>query len=93
VIVNVSSTGCNNERLSFAKLSYNGIDNISTNLLPAGLTDFLSSAERLESEDDGKQAVEVLPRLNSPLGLTLGYTAANFMKLMLYCVNGRILIM
>jgi len=29
-----------NERQSFAKLSYNAIDNVLTNLLPAGLQDF-----------------------------------------------------
>ena len=37
---NVSSTGCNNERQSFAKLSHSAIDNVLTNLLPAGLHDF-----------------------------------------------------
>jgi len=40
VVVNVSSTGCNNERQSFTKLSYCAIDNVLTNLLPAGLQDF-----------------------------------------------------
>ena len=39
-MLNVSSTGCNNERQSFAKLSYSAIDNVLTNLLPAGLLDF-----------------------------------------------------
>jgi len=39
-VLNVSSTGCNNERQSFAKLSYRAINNILTNLLPAGLKDF-----------------------------------------------------
>ena len=39
-VLNVSSTSCNNERQSFAKLSYGAIDNILTNLLPAGLQDF-----------------------------------------------------
>jgi len=29
-----------NERQSFAKLSYSAIDNVLTNLLPAGLQDF-----------------------------------------------------
>jgi len=33
-------TGCNNERQSFAKLSYSAIDNVLTNLIPAGLQDF-----------------------------------------------------
>jgi len=39
-MLNVSSTGCNNEQQSFAKLSYSAIDNILTTLLPAGLQDF-----------------------------------------------------
>jgi len=39
-VLNVSSTGCNNERQSFAKLSYCAIDNVLTNLLPTGLQDF-----------------------------------------------------
>jgi len=41
-VLNVSSTGCNNnERQSFAKLPYSPIDNVLTNLFPAGLQDFL----------------------------------------------------
>jgi len=39
-VLNVSSTGCKNERQSFGKLSYSTIDNVLTNLLPAGLQDF-----------------------------------------------------
>ena len=42
-MLNVSSTGCNNERQvrqPFAKLSYSTVDNVLTNLLPAGLQDF-----------------------------------------------------
>jgi len=39
-VLNVSCTGCNNERQSFAKLSYSVIDNVLTNLLPVGLQDF-----------------------------------------------------
>ena len=39
-VLSVTSTGCNNERQSFAKLSYSAIDNGLTNLLPAGLQDF-----------------------------------------------------
>ena len=38
-MLSVSSTSCN-ERQSFAKLSYNSIDNVLTSLLPAGLHDF-----------------------------------------------------
>ena len=40
VLLNVSSTGCNNERQSFTKLSCSAINNVWTNLLPAGLQDF-----------------------------------------------------
>ena len=39
-VVNVSSTGCSNERQSFVKLSYSAVDNVLTNLYPAGLHDF-----------------------------------------------------
>ena len=49
----VSSTGCNDERQSFAHLS------ASSRF--AGL---LSGARRLECDDDSKQAVEVLRRSN-----------------------------
>jgi len=77
-VLNVSSNGCNNEQQSFVKLSYSVIDNVLTNLLPAGLQDF-SGTQRLECDDDSKQAVGVLPRLNSPLGLSLVYLAANFL--------------
>jgi len=34
------STGCSNKRQSFAKLFNNMIDNVLTNLHPAGLQDF-----------------------------------------------------
>jgi len=40
VVLNVSSTGCNNERQSFEKLSHSSIDNVLTNLLPTGLQNF-----------------------------------------------------
>jgi len=33
-------SSANNEQQSFAKLSYSAIDNVLTNLLPAGLQDF-----------------------------------------------------
>ena len=39
-VLNVSSIDCNNERQSLAKVSYIAIDNVLTNLLPAGLQDF-----------------------------------------------------
>jgi len=38
----------------------------------------LSGAQCLECDNDGKQAVGVLPRLNSP-DLSLGHSAANFL--------------
>jgi len=38
-VLSVFSTGCNNERQSFAKLSYSTIDSVLTSLLPAGLQD------------------------------------------------------
>ena len=40
-VLNVSSTGCNNRRQSFAKLSHTAIANVLTNLLPTGLQDFI----------------------------------------------------
>ena len=39
-VLTVSSSGCSNERQSFANMSYSTIDNVSTNLLPAGLQNF-----------------------------------------------------
>jgi len=39
----------------------------------------LSSAQLLECDDDSKLAVGVFPRLNSLLGLSLGYSAATFL--------------
>ena len=39
-MLTVSSTNCNNEQQSFAKLSYSAIDNVLTSLLPADLQDF-----------------------------------------------------
>jgi len=55
-VLNVSSTGCNNERQSFAKLSYSTVDNVLTSLLPAGLQDFfqvlnVSNATTLITEE------------------------------------------
>jgi len=49
-VLNVSSTDCDNERQSFAKRSYRVIDDVLTNLLPAGLHDFFHAL------NDGKQA-------------------------------------
>ena len=74
-MLNVSSTDCNNERQLFAKLSHSTIDYVLTNLLPAGLQDFFHVL--IQCDDDGKQAVTVLPRWNNLLGLSLGYSVAN----------------
>jgi len=82
-VLNVSSTGCNNERQLFAKLSYSAVDSILTNLLPAGLQDFCQVLN-VSNDDGGKQAVGVLLRSKGPPGLSLGCSAANFLKLMLY---------
>ena len=57
-----------NKLQSFALLSYSATDNVLINLLLAGL----SGAQYLKSDNDEKQAVGVLPRLNSPLGLKSG---------------------
>ena len=52
--------------------------NILTNLLPAGLQDFFQVLN-VSNDDDDKQAVGVFPRSNSPLGLGLDYSVANFL--------------
>jgi len=66
VINYVDSTGCNNERQPFAKLSYCAIDNVLTNLLRfAGL---LSGAQRLECDKDGKQSVKSAPQIEKSTG-------------------------
>ena len=68
------------------KLSYSAIDNV---VLTTGadiciyvyicsqqVSGLLSGAQRLDCDKDGKQTVGVLPRSNSPLGVSLGYSAA-----------------
>jgi len=60
--------------------SCSAIDNVT--LDQSALSRFprlLSGAQRLECDDDGKQAVGVLPRSNDLLCLSLGYSAANFL--------------
>jgi len=59
-------------------VSYSTIDNILTNLLPAGLQDFFQVLN-VSNDDDDKQAVGVFPRSNSPLGLGLDCSVANFL--------------
>jgi len=54
------------------------IDNILTNLLPAGLQNFFQ-VRNVSIDDDDKQAVVVFPRSNSPLDLGLDYSVANFL--------------
>jgi len=46
---------------------------------PNRFAGLLSGAQRLECDDVGKQAVGMLPRWNSLLSLSLGYSAANFL--------------
>ena len=82
-MLSVSSTGCNNERQSFAKLSYSAINNVLTNLLPAGLQDVLSGAQRLECDDDGTSKTNcwAAPQIEQSTGLKSGYLAASFLVL------------
>jgi len=49
-----------------------------TNLLSAGLQDFCQG-RNVSNDDDDKLAVGVFPRSNSPLGLGLDYSVANFL--------------
>jgi len=60
-VLNVSSTGCNNERQSFAKLSYSDIDNVLTNLLPAGLQDFCQMLNVLNATTTVNKLLECSP--------------------------------
>jgi len=78
-VLEVPSTSCNNERQSFTKLSYTAIDNILTNLLPAGLQDFFQVLNILNATTTLNKLLGVLPRWNSLLGLSLGYSAATFL--------------
>jgi len=95
-LLNVSSTGCNSEQQSFAKLSYSTID-VLTNLQSDQFAGLLSGAQCLECDDDGTQAVAVLPRWNSLLGLSLGYSVTTFLVPQILAhedalVNGRVFI-
>jgi len=56
-----------------------------------------TGAQHLKCDDDGKQAVGVLPRWNSLLGLSLGYSAATFLVPQILAhedtlVNGQVFI-
>jgi len=63
------------------KLSHSTIDNVLTNLLPAGLQDFFQVLNVSNATTTVNKLLEtgVLPRSNSPLGLCLGYSATNFL--------------
>jgi len=54
------------------------INNIFTNLLPAGLQDFFQVLN-VSDDDDDKQAVGVFPRSISLQGLNLDYSVDNFL--------------
>ena len=80
-MLNVSSTGCNKERRSLAKLSYIAIDNVLINLLPAGLQDFLQVLNVSNAMTTVNKLLECFHRSTSPLDLSLDYSAANFLVL------------
>jgi len=46
---------------------------------PSRFAGLLSGAQHLECDDVGKQAVGMLPRSNSLVSLSLGYSVANFL--------------
>ena len=60
-MLSVSSTGCNNERQWFVKLSYSTIDNILTNLLPAGFQDFFQVHNVSSVTTTAKKLLECSP--------------------------------
>jgi len=80
-VLNVSSIDCNNERQSLAKLSYSAIYNVLTNLLPAGLQDFFQVLNVSNAMTTVNKLLECSLRSTSPLDLSLGYLAANFLVL------------
>ena len=57
----MSSTSCDNQRQSFAKLSYSAIDNVLTNLLPAGLHDFFQVLNVSNATTTVNKLLEVSP--------------------------------
>jgi len=60
VVLNVSSTSCNEQKL-FAKLSYSAIDNVLTSLLPAGLQDFFQLLNILNATTAENKLLECSP--------------------------------
>ena len=92
----MSSTGCNNERQSFAKLFYSAIDNVLTNLLPAGLQDFfqvlnvsntMTTVDNLLEFSEGERVYWAIRR-RSPSVFNSQYT--NLCSII--TVNGRVFI-
>jgi len=77
-VLSVFFIGCNNERQSLAKVSYSATDNVLTNLLPAGLQDFFQVLNVSNAMMTVNKLLGVLPRLTSPLDLSL---ATNFLVL------------
>jgi len=72
VVLNVSSTGCNNnERQSFAKLPYSPIDNVLTNLFPAGLQDFFQVLKVSNATTTVKKRLEC-PQMEQSTGFKSG---------------------
>ena len=67
---------------------------------PSRFAGLLSGDQRLKCNDDGKQAVGLFPISDSPLGLSLGYSATNFLvplilaredaKMRLFVVNDEL---
>ena len=80
-VLNVPSTDCYNERQSLAKLSYCATDNVLTNLLPAGLQDFFQVFNVSNATTAVNNLLECSHISTSPLDLSLGYSAANFLVL------------
>ena len=91
----MSSTGCNKQH-SFAKLSYSAINNVLTNLLPAGLQDFFQVLNISNATTTLNKLLEWSPdRTVYWLGLSLGYSAATFLVPQILAhkdalVNGRV---
>jgi len=73
------NTDCNNERQSSTKLSYSAIDNILTNLLPAGLHDFFRVLNDSNAMATVNKLLECSQMEYSLLGLSLaGYSPSFF---------------
>ena len=62
-----------------ARLSYSAIDNVLTNLLPAGLQDFFQMLNVSNSTTTVNTLSECSLKSSNPLGLSLGHSATNFL--------------